>query len=303
MKKGNNKFLSFLFLTFVVGSTIFLKFSSPSVPKRISALPEDEKETLDGFFHYLFQDSFSYVLFGTKPMAVCTFLEIKPNNLPFNQIDDFIDFSFTKFYSSNLLGIKGWETWEKHAHLFPSSNYILLENHDGKKITIIMINKKSFLKSINENINEFQEVLGGNITAEMVLSNCLNSNNLFRDALKENDKLFGILLGYGKHNSQLFDRRNQIERHHSMCPSIGFSSLDEENHYLNTTLTFFDDFEVCDFNPLFISLPEFVADHDHPETKDLKNQYTKQYKETIKKYKNGNFLEVTLRQFCRQTAS
>jgi hypothetical protein len=83
-----------------------------------------------------------------------------------------------------------------------------------------------------------------------------------------------------------------------MKPSQGFSSIEEECEYLDSKLSIFDDRQVIDLNPLLLQLPTFVADPEHPETQQLKIEYEKQYKDILRRYKDKDFLEVTLRQFC-----
>ena len=50
---------------------------------------------------------------------------------------------------------RGWEVWKKNEHLFPSTNYILLENRGPSHtnwVRIILINKQAFLKVIKDTL-------------------------------------------------------------------------------------------------------------------------------------------------------
>jgi hypothetical protein len=175
-----------------------------------------------------------------------------------------------------------------------------------------MINKRAFLKTIEENIDDFKKVLGVDITPQKILDNCLKANDIFKDVLESHHGLYGILLGYGRHNAQLFNRLAEIEGTRSrdkfsltkktLSPSEGFSTIDEEYHYLKEKLLPFDEFLGDNFNPLFMLLPAFMADHTHPETQRLKTEYRQQYKNIIERYKKGDFLEVTLNQFVNLSA-
>lgn len=54
--------------------------------------------------------------------------------------------------------------------------------------------------------------------------------------------------------------------------------------------------EILDFNPLLMRLPSFAANPNTAETKWLKDKYQQQYREIIHRYKDKDFLEVTLTQ-------
>jgi hypothetical protein len=309
--------LSYFLLVFGVACLFFISnfktpfrnSSSVDVVKVLNSLPESDRKSLEGFFRCLYRDAFPYVLFGNKPMAIFLFLKIEPYHPPIYPIDDFLKFSVGLVDPERVKAYRGWETWKKYKHLFPSSNFVLLENQDSEYITVVMINKKSFLKKIEENIDDFREVLGAQITPEKILKNCLETNDVFKDALNGNEGLFGMLLGFGRHNSRLFLRRNQIEKiiksqkllstKQPLPPSNGFSTIEEEYQHINERLTFFHNAPIIDFNPLLITLPRFAADHDHPETQQLEIEYMKQYKDITKRYKKGDFLEITLEQLTR----
>ena len=144
---------------------------------------------------------------------------------------------------------------------------------------------------------DFKKSLSINITPQEILESCLKGNIIFEDVLNYHDGLLGILLGYGRHNAQLFFRKIQIEgirelqkfslTKNSLQPSEGFRTLDDEYNDLSARLSFFDEGEILDLNPLFMTLPGFMADHNSIETQQLKIKYRKQYKKIINKYKKG----------------
>jgi len=269
---------------------------SIDVAKELRNLSDEDRENLEWFFRGFWESS--YVLFGTKPMAF-TFIK-DPHHPHVEHIFDFMD-SITDCHPSAQVEIKGWEVWKKYNHLFKSSNFIFLENQEEAGNEIFVINKRSFLDKVGENLDCFQEVLGRDVTPEQILELCLKSKNIIKDALKGHDGLLGILLGFGRHNSYLYWRANQIK---SGCfpkwlaPSSGFSTLEEEYAHINGTLTFFPNLLMNDLNPFLLDLPEFRADQEHPETEQLRKEYLATYKTILKSYENGNILETTLRQFC-----
>jgi len=278
---------------------------SVDVAKILRTLPKEDQESLEWWFRHFWESS--YVIFGNKPMAFHGVNRVEPYNSQILQVYGFMD-SICKLHLENFAQIKGIEAWEKHKHLFPSSRFIILANYSPNDVTIFFINKHAFLTQIEENIDYFRKVLGSNTTPQQVLNDCLKSNDLYKDVLKNHDGLIGILLGFGRHNATLFSRRNQIEYANEpkefsltkkpLIPSDGFSTIDEELNDIHSRLESFNDIEANDFNHLALLLPGFVADHTSPETKKLKTEYTEQYKKILKNHKNKDFLEITLKQFC-----
>ncbi len=301
----------FVALFILKPNAFFYSSTTLNVERILKTLPEEDKTALEVFFYSLSEASFPYVLFGNKPMAICSFSETPSfqDLLGVYQIKDLMDFFFSSMNIRNLRIQRGWNIWKKYEHLFPSSNYVLLENRFHNWTTIILINKYHFLKVIEENIEDFKKVLGNQATPQEILKQCLKGDAVFKDILNHHDGLLGIVLGYGKHNAQLFFRRAQIEgvrdfekfslAKNIIVPSEGFQTLDEEYNYVCKKLTFFDKGDIPDFNPLCLTLPGFMADQDAPETHRLKHEYMKQYKNIIKKYQEGDYLEVTIRQLTQ----
>ena len=298
----------FLLITVALcfGTSFINSFHKPiDVAKVLEALPQEDRESLEWLFRD-FWDS-SYVLFGSKPMSICCMEKIDPYNPQISEVSDVMS-SIGRLHLSNLARVKGWEVWKKYRHLFPSSKFVFFENHNAKKPLIILINKQSFLKKIQENVDYFREMLLTDITAQKIFDDCLKSDDMFGHVLKNHDGLIGILLGYGKHNAQLFWRRNQIENANELtnlsltkrlpAPSPGFSTLDEEYSYINAKLKPSNNLEVNDFNGLSLRLPCFVADPQDPETQQLKVNYLKDYKKIVKLYQGKDFLKTTLEWFC-----
>lgn len=291
------------------------ELQSVNVKKALSKIPKEDRDNLEFFFRYYLSQLFGYVIFGDKPMVFATHSEFKIpatdyyNCYPATEILEGMSHSLHPI----VLKIKkGWETWQKYQHLFPSSNIIFktecFPHHAENWVEIICINKKTFIKTVTENIDEFKKVLGQDITPESLLQSCLIAKNFSKDVLKKNHGLLGILLGFGKHNALLFERRSIIDSmffrkkigvdYLPVAPSEGFNSIEEEQEYLTDKLKIFDERCIVDANDLFLTLPQFVADHSHPETHALKKKYQKQYLRIRQEYKKGDFLTVTLERLC-----
>jgi hypothetical protein len=276
------------------------------VAKALRTISKGDLASLEWFFRQF--DVCTYVLFGDKPMAFCGVQRVEPYKPDVSQVYSFMD-SICRLHLENLVQMKGWEAWKKYNHLFPSSQFAFLENDTPDGATIVLINKKAFLKQIDENIDYFKEVLGKYVTPQQILVDCLQSQDLLKDVLQNHEGLIGILLGFGRNNAQLFFRRSQLSNDvasqkfsitkHALSPSKGFATLDEEKSDIYARIGLFNESEVSDFNPLQLSLPGFVADNNSAETKQLRTGYTRQYKQILQEYKKGDFLETTLKQYCR----
>lgn len=277
----------------------FASFSPTSksveVAKVLESIPKEDRESLEWLFRQFWESS--YVLFGSKPMAFCCIHKVEPGSLQISEIYTFMD-SITRFHSENLVRTKGWKAWKKYRHLFPSSRFSIIENISPNDTTIVMINKAAFFKQVEHNIDYFKEVLGFDITSEQVYDRCLQSKDVFKDALKNHDGLIGTLLGFGRNNAHLFSRKYAIQEARSKVPSPGFGSLEEEYESITAKLQFFDPIEARDFNPILLPMPAFVADNRSEETQQLRREYSQQYKNIIALHRKGDFLTTTLRQFC-----
>ena len=111
---------------------------------------------MEWFFRDFWESS--YVLFGTKPMAVRCVEKTIPYKPQISQVHDFMD-SIGRLHLGNLARVKGWETWQKYQHLFPSPHFAIIESHNQNKITITIINRRNFLKKVGENLDFFKETL------------------------------------------------------------------------------------------------------------------------------------------------
>jgi len=283
-------FAAFLSVNLLLG-LVFFKPNSSDVAKILNSLSKEDKESLTWLFRGF--SSSHYVLFGNKPMA---FHGIKQGDYSLNSNPyRFID-SITTLHISSLKEVNGLKCWEKNKHLFPSSNFALLKNTTPENTTIFLINKPLFLQRVEENIDCFKEVIGASVTPKRIFEDCLEAKDLIKDVLKDNDELLGILLGFGRHNAHLFWRKTQLEKR--LKSNAESAEFQEEYNKIDLQLKSFTDWNSDDFNSHLIGLPGFRADLEHAETKQLKAEYTKQYKKIVKLNDRKDFLEVILAQFC-----
>jgi hypothetical protein len=246
---------------------------------------------------------FAYTLFGDKPISC--------------------DCSFHDRFDGLFQGSKEqFRIWEKYLSLFPSNNYIFLfYEHDASekyKYEITFINKKALKITFEKHRTKFIDLFGKSITAEKLLALLIERKTLWRTAVKDREDLMGILFGYGKINAELYQRREEIEKviaHNgnkhsreeipktlskkwflqSRKPCPGFSSFEEELEDIEQRLS-----RSYPDNPQIrkMSLPGFVADYSHQETKALIQKYKQQRKLILQKYQDHGVLETSLLYLC-----
>jgi len=259
-------------------------FKKDAVSIALGEMTSDEKWFLDFFFrNHLLRDSGAYVLKGCKPVGLSDFLGPKY----------YLSTVYWRGYKRSVLFKKGYEIWKKYQHMFPSISYCICyrkdEEDDDQGFDVYLINKKNVLSVVSKNIEEFQAHLGPDITPEILLEKIINEGKPLTEILHGNAELLGMILGYGKHNSQLFYRREILKK--EFTPKK-LDLIAEEIAEINKKLQ-------CRSHRrnhlIFASLPTFVFDPTHQETQELNDKYEQQRKEFTNLYKNGKFLETTLR--------
>lgn len=173
---------------------------------------------------------------------------------------------------------------------------------------VFFINKKAFLETVDQNIETFRDVLGQDTTAVTLLSRIENEKAFMR-FLKNSELLLGILLGYGQHNAQLFARRIELRKYilakalteTKPLPSQGFSSIEEEEEFLDQKLQSFS--RPVNSIPWMILPVQCAADLDHIETKMLQKKYARLRNEISRRYaENNKFLEWIFSQLTADEA-
>jgi hypothetical protein len=163
---------------------------------------------------------------------------------------------------------------------------------------VILINKNSFREEFKKNIDLFQKYYGKEVTIEYVLGNLESKKNydgLSKTPLFYNDLLLGIMLGYGRRNAALFQRREELtEPKFSltfMSPNKEFSSLEEETQYvwqhLQLTRSTHDWL-------LKVTGVGFAGDLQDLETQVLIKKYAALHNELITIFDRQNWLEIVL---------
>lgn len=289
---------------FVRACLLLLFFSSSRIgskdfSEKFHQIPIEDRALIDSFFKILMlQEDGAYVLFGDKPVVYTAYFD-------FSEEEVYSNFG-RKFWLVNKQLRQGWHAWQKYAHQFPSTRFLLKGRRSSDDRTeIVLIDKARFQCMFEEHVDDFQSILGKNVTASSLLRRYENNDLPLFDLLQQHHALLGILLGYGKRNSWLFHFRDRVYEncHHFTLvvnphPSSGFKSTKEERNYYRSKLmgSFLEKNHRKPYK--FLYLPMFIVNPQSQETKDLREKYLQQREQIHDIYSHGDFLEITLKQFC-----
>ena len=179
---------------------------------------------------------------------------------------------------------QAFEIFKKWRNKFSNAEYIFVLNEDIYGAFIYFINTKAFFQVIEANIDVFLKELGEDFTATAFLQELQEEKRTVLEIIHHHEGILGILLGYGRHNSLLFQRRADIlgrcwayerSKYQENDPAKDFRdqlSIEKELNYLNNRLGNFSN--ESDYGSLIpISPLGFAADNEHSETKNLAKKY------------------------------
>lgn len=255
-----------------------------------NAIPKEDRETLKLFFQEIvYNEHFGFTLFGNKPISLTGYFD----PIPFE--------NYLQTHLNNILK-NGWETWKKYCSIIPESNYLWLEETENDLKVITIINKIALLKTLEEHRILFLSVLGDAFSPQEFLQKLEEPNASLFQLIHEHEGLYGICLGYGKTNAYLYHRRAELNIYTSQAvfslskstPSSGFSSLDDEIHFLRDELT------GVEHNSMLspVRLPQFVGIRNHPETKRLRKNYKNIRAQMMVRLAKEDILDLALQQLC-----
>ncbi|NLF26196.1 MAG: hypothetical protein GX589_11150 [Deltaproteobacteria bacterium] len=183
-----------------------------------------EKEPLiKGFWEKLvLYHQFGYTLFGSKPISSG---ELLGGGIAHANEED------RRINEKYFITLKEQRAWQELArHLF-SSKFILVATKSPDRIgrcELNLVNKKALRRVINDAKECFRPVLGQQ-PAETLMERLAMAQPLYQ-ALEGRLDLTGIVLGYGKNNSLLYQRREELNREkmsgriHETFASQGFTT-------------------------------------------------------------------------------
>lgn len=274
-----NRIKKLFFLTFILVSlNVFGTDPLKTTHKKLS-----KKETvyLESFFKDLVCfEGLGYTLFFDKPICLSGYFKREPKG------------NIVKGGYNPLFKL-GWYTWKKNEHLFPHPNFIIFsekieteelknyEKQSRQKIelySIFIINKKNLLFALEKNRDLFQKELGANFSSFELVQKIESERSLLK-SINFNEGLLGILLGYGRESSLLYQERevackNQKPKDYFLIP-IEIESKKPD----------------CFIEPL-----RFVGDPHSKEVKEIMKQNAVEQEALCHIYSQHHFLEVSIKQ-------
>ena len=141
------------------------------VHSQLQKMAKDDKELLSLFFETLVRlDTFGYTIFGDKPISWTGYSP--------NPRGNFIFPIGATYY-------QGGGLWNKYLPSFRIKNFAFKFECTGEDYEIFLINKRNFLKVVNEHIAEFRKILGENITSETLFLQIIDNRDCIWQILKE----------------------------------------------------------------------------------------------------------------------
>lgn len=179
--------------------TFFSLFSIAGYGLEIS---REDTVILENFFRTMLEKSEGgYVLYDSKPLCI---------NSYYNK--EYFQNESEKHKNSVFLreGMKRW----KELNLPPSNIIVHGYNNEDtfakNHVHILFINKKLFLKTVQDNLSLFQYVLGPEVNPLGLLAKLTDPQETFHGVLKDDKVLIGILLGFGTQNSIYVSRMENL---------------------------------------------------------------------------------------------
>jgi hypothetical protein len=270
--------------------SIFLLITTSCQPnkKKTSdfSLSSEERVWLTQFFEdVMLCERGIYTLWGSKPLTMIA-------------IEQYSDEEKKAFYGSLseeekkdyfiCLGYsldKTWFQWEKIQHRFPMNRYMLFKVDQFQEDHVFFILFIDILKTaaiIQDNYDAFRKAIGEDFHPLELTLNMRNKDSVLLKKISGNAHLWGILFGYGKMNSYLFQWQNydHPESCNKFCENIvSFFSKDPIKGHIKYTIKEF-------------SIPGFKSFNEIDPVVSNYREERNRIKET---YKGKDFLELTLK--------
>lgn len=283
-------------------TTVYVSGCPPAESFSIRMTKKDKKR-LDYFFRDVcFLNTWAYTLLGSKPISINHYT--KPL-IAFCRASNFIaaDFYRSPFlpsfhelcYILNPVQLKikwGLKTLEKYIHLFPNSRFALLSGESTHKDSVwfALVNKSRLSDIINLHLDEFQGIFRElNMTPDELYAN--GNLKLFLDSLHD-DRLIGIVLGYGRNNSAQYQKFREINAQEWPMVSMW---ADEDKQHEEKIYEKNLSFQPWDLSDLFY--PYCACDPKSEETNQLKQTYRGEREKIVKYYEKKDVVEATLSLF------
>ncbi len=177
--------------------SLFFFFSVPSfgdvVSNGLKQVSLNDKLLMKEFIKQVMKwDAMGHVIFFDNKPACLTSCRIKSPDKMF----------------MDILWLKGWKAFKKNEHLFPHPNFIFncsvnQSSDNWVSVNLFIINKKTLIKCFNDNSCVFRKILGNKCSINWLIDE-LESQKSVYEVLNNDERLIGILLGYGEESATAF---------------------------------------------------------------------------------------------------
>ena len=238
----------------------------------LNNIPQRDREKIELLFTCLVQrETFGFVLFGETKCA--TFASI-----PLTHKASFLPYKVENGWRFQRKLKEAWYVWKRYESRLKHPNIIICEEYKSfdneMYLQLFLIDKKK-LRSVLETYHEdFTEVLGDSFSAEKLIAKIEQKKRL-RPFIKYDEKLLGILLGFGRESSTLFRDHEDIQ------------ALDPPVEYLGKRSP------GCPITPVC-----FRGYSHSPEVKELLRVYNREIVEIETIFKGAEFFEKTMNLLC-----
>ncbi len=262
-------------------STFSLKADVPDIPQR------DMRSIKYIFAHLILSHDFAYTIFGSKPMSMADMCLEMPLELPIPRKSK-ARFLISRYKAS-------LNAWYKHKNDFDLKDFIFLDKEEDliDCLVLVLINKKTLLNILLSNDVIFKEVLGDSFSPESFLEKIEKREISLSKAIHNNQRLLGIMLGYGDRNAILYNERSTLMIEINDREQKGLHQDNEVIKKFNEIETNTGCFNKLDTDPVLPPL-YFLADLSHPETIKLQKQYGNDRKKIESLMKSPNFMNKVM---------
>jgi hypothetical protein len=275
-------------LYFSLSIIIFLFCSCQSNKKEASHfnLSQEERAWLTQFFEdVMLCENGIYTLYGSKPLTMIA-------------VQQYSDAEKQAFYDSltedekkdgqiciDYSLDKTWFQWEKIQDRFPMNRYMFFKMdqfQDDHVFFVLFVDVLKTAALIQDNYEAFQKVIGADFHPLELTLNMKQKDSILWEKISENAHLLGLLFGFGKMNSYLFQWQHfdHPESCNDFCRNI-VSFLSEKPSKASMKYTI-NEFSIPAFKSFNLIDP--VVDNFRDERNRIKEIY-----------KGKDFLDLTLK--------
>lgn len=243
-----------------------------SVQQSLQKLSDRERKNIEFLFKFWIQrDTLGFLLFGESKCLTFT-------GIPITHKKYFLPYKIENGYRFQKKLVESWYTWKSHESFFKHPNYLICEKYDRianeTYLQIYIFDKQKLKVTLEKYHQDFSEVLGESFTVESFIAR-LEKKKKVMPLIKHDEKLLGILLGFGRDASISFKDWTEDE------------DLEPPPEYLGKRPA------GCPITPVC-----FRGYKSSPETSRILEGYRKEIVEIEKVFNDDSFLDIVLEKFC-----